>query len=248
MNVTAIIAAAGSGTRLGACKPKALVELAGEPLLVHAVRSMREAGVEQIVVTTPADDAAAQEECAAALAQQKCASRIIFTPGGGTRQESVARGLDAALANFPGTTHVLIHDAARALTPADMIKRVTGLLAVGAPAVIPVVRVIDTIKRVCPDPDAVYTEEVLETLDRSSLRAVQTPQGFDVEVLRAAHQAGAKLSADELSAAPDDAALVEMIGRPVSSVPGDSRALKITTPFDLELAHWLLQRSARLAS
>lgn len=251
MEVTAIIAGAGSGTRLGAHKPKALVELLGEPLICWAVRGMRAGGVTQIVVTVPADDPTAAIEFGEAL-QSAGLADVVLTSGGGTRQESVARGLAAVHDHFPGTTHVLIHDAARALTPPAMIRRVTGALAVGMPAVIPVLPVTDTIKIITPDQDAAqaaaymrakpvpaYTEAVVRTAARETLRAVQTPQGFELELIRRAHAAGVQLSANEQQAAPDDAALVELLGEPVRTVPGDARALKITTPFDLQVAQLL---------
>ncbi|MDD7464879.1 MAG: 2-C-methyl-D-erythritol 4-phosphate cytidylyltransferase [Actinomycetaceae bacterium] len=251
MQVTAIVAAAGMGTRLGAAMPKALVELAGEPLLVHALRGLREAGVRQIVVTAP-DQEAAKAEFSKALATAEIAD-VVLISGGRTRQESVAKGIAAATTHFPHTTHILVHDAARALTPASVVMRVIGLLAAGFPAVIPVLPVADTIKEVEIDADVqaaaelvggkaelAYTEKVVRTAERAALRAVQTPQGFDLAVLQAAHEAGVQLSHDEQAGAPDDAALVELSGAVVHTVPGDARAMKITTPFDLRVAQMLI--------
>lgn len=263
MDIAAIIAGAGSGTRLGADKPKALVKLAGEALIVHAVRGMQEAGVDRIVVTIPADSPSAAEDFSAALASVDIGDdSLVLTPGGVTRQESVSLGIAAVKNFFPCATHVLVHDAARALTPAPMIRRVCGLLEAGAAAVIPVLPVVDTIKEISPDPDASaaaaltncavspsYTEKVMRTLERSSLRAVQTPQGFTIDLLERAHMNAASLSASEQSAAPDDAALVELLGEAVRTVPGDSSALKITTPFDLQVAELLMaQRSASISA
>ncbi|MDD7687206.1 MAG: 2-C-methyl-D-erythritol 4-phosphate cytidylyltransferase [Actinomycetaceae bacterium] len=278
MQVTAIVAAAGMGTRLGANKPKALVEMAGAPLLVHAIRGLHEAGVKQIVVTIP-NQAGTQTDAQAEFHDVLRGSGILDTvlvPGGRTRQESVAKGIAAVTANFPDTTHVLVHDAARALTPASVITRVIGLLAAGFPAVIPVLPVVDTIKEIELDaPSAAeltgenpevgdkpelaaaatvdmagaggvplaYTEKVVCTVERGALRAVQTPQGFDLAVLRAAHEAGAQLSHDEQASAPDDAALVELNGGTVYTVPGDARAMKITTPFDMQVAQMLAASS-----
>ncbi|WP_124054382.1 2-C-methyl-D-erythritol 4-phosphate cytidylyltransferase [Arcanobacterium ihumii] len=232
MKVAAVIAGAGSGSRLGAQIPKALVLLAGEPLIVHAVRGMNEAGISDVVVTVPSGY---EGDFARALGDASLGARLVV--GGSTRQQSVMRGLDAIDADF-----VLVHDAARALTPAVMIRRVVAALENGNLAVIPALAVTDTIKRV----DAGTTvgagasaENVQETLDRSMLRAVQTPQGFDVELLMRAHKAGEAMSESELSAAPDDAALVELLGEPVVAVPGDPEAMKITTPFDLAVADLL---------
>ena len=243
MNVTAIVPAAGAGTRLGADKPKALVELAGEPLIVHAVRGLRSAGVQQIIVTAP-DDSAVQQGFSSSFALAHIDDVVIIS-GGHTRQESVACGLAAVRASWPETSHVLIHDAARSLTPPAMIRRVLNMLVAGAPAVIPVLPVVDTIKKIVTTTDVdPYTDLVERTMDRNLLRAVQTPQGFQMELIERAHQLSARMNAQEQTAAPDDAALVELMGEPVRTVPGDRRAFKITTPFDLELAQWLMERAS----
>jgi 2-C-methyl-D-erythritol 4-phosphate cytidylyltransferase len=145
-------------------------------------------------------------------------------PGGATRQESVA----AALAGVPaGPDIVLVHDAARALAPSHLVESVAAAVRGGHPAVIPVLPVVDTVKEVLPD------GVVLGTVDRTRLRAVQTPQGFRRAVLAAAHAA----AADPLT---DDAGLVEKQGVPVTCVPGSDYAFKITRPFDLALAEHLL--------
>ncbi len=149
---------------------------------------------------------------------------MTVVPGGAERQASVA----AALAAVPaGPTIVLVHDAARALTPPELVESVAAAVRGGRDAVIPVLPVVDTIKEVGAD------EVVLGTVDRSALRAVQTPQGFRRAVLSAAHAA----AGDSLT---DDAGLVEKQGVAVSCVPGSEYALKITRPFDLALAEHLL--------
>ncbi|MGV9183115.1 2-C-methyl-D-erythritol 4-phosphate cytidylyltransferase [Arcanobacterium canis] len=253
MSVVAVVTAAGSGTRLGASVPKALVELAGEPLIVHAVRGMVAGGVRQIVVTIPEGY---EEDFARALAQFSPGSsddskvdgteigtdpvRVTCVVGGRTRQESVARGLAEVDAPV-----VLIHDAARCLTPPSVIARVVEAVQAGAEAVVPVMAVTDTIKRavvVADDNTPLYAQPLGETVDRAELRAVQTPQGFVTELVKRAHVEGEKLSVSELSAAPDDAALVELLGKRVWAVSGSSEALKITTPFDLAVAEFLCQR------
>ena len=150
---------------------------------------------------------------------------VTVVAGGATRQESVAAALAAAP---PDLSVVLVHDAARALTPPEVVERVAAAVRAGHPAVIPVLPVIDTIKAVDAD------DAVRATVDRAALRAVQTPQGFRRDVLAAAH-------ANAVDAATDDAGLVEALGVRVSCVPGSPHALKITQPFDLAVAELLLR-------
>ncbi|XCB29269.1 2-C-methyl-D-erythritol 4-phosphate cytidylyltransferase [Arcanobacterium hippocoleae] len=228
----AIIAGAGAGARLGANMPKALVLLDGEALIVHAVRGMLAAGIADIVVTVP-------EEYTNTFAKtlQTAGLSAKLVTGGATRQESVANGLAACNADY-----VLVHDAARALTPPEMIQTITAALKVGSNAVIPAVPVVDTIKSGTIAADSAGREKlsVAKTLNRSELYAIQTPQGFSRELLLRAHEAGRSLSATEANAAPDDAALVELLGERVEIVPGHPNALKITTPFDLQVAELMV--------
>ncbi|WP_433127610.1 2-C-methyl-D-erythritol 4-phosphate cytidylyltransferase [Micromonospora sp. CA-240977] len=221
-DVAVLVPAAGAGVRLGPGRPKALRLLAGEPLLVHAVRRLAAApSVHTIVVAAPVADVQAVRELLAPVAP------VIVVAGGAERQASVA----AALAAVPaGPTIVLVHDAARALTPPALVEAVAAAVRDGRDAVIPVLPVVDTIKEVGAG------EVVLGTVDRSALRAVQTPQGFRRAVLSAAHAA----AGDPLT---DDAGLVEKQGVAVSCVPGSEYALKITRPFDLALAEHLLAAS-----
>ncbi|MET0418626.1 MAG: 2-C-methyl-D-erythritol 4-phosphate cytidylyltransferase, partial [Actinoplanes sp.] len=149
---------------------------------------------------------------------------VTVVAGGAERQESVA----LALAEVPADVAiVLVHDAARALTPPELVESVAAAVRDGRPAVIPVLPVVDTIKEVGPG------ETVLGTVDRAVLRSVQTPQGVRREVLVAVHAA----AADPLT---DDAGLVEKAGLPVTCVPGSELAMKITRPLDLILAEALL--------
>ncbi len=195
--------------------PKAFVELAGKPMLVRAVEGLLAAGcVDQVVVIVPADLVAA----AAALLP----ATVQVVVGGAERTDSVRCGLQAA----GDADYVLVHDAARALTPPGLIQRVVAELRSGHRAVIPGLAVVDTVKAV----DA--SGMVVGTPDRATLRAVQTPQGFDAEVLRRAYRGE--------SGATDDAALVELIGEQVFVVAGDEMAFKITRPIDLALAEALL--------
>jgi 2-C-methyl-D-erythritol 4-phosphate cytidylyltransferase len=219
-DVAVLVPAAGAGLRMGPGGPKALRLLAGEPLLVHAVRRIAAAAhVRMIVVAAPAPEVAAVRALLAPIAE------VTVVAGGAERQESVSRAL-AAVPDEIGI--VLVHDAARALTPPPLIESVAAAVRGGLPAVIPVLPVIDTIKQVGPD------EVVHGTVDRSVLRSVQTPQGFRHDVLAEAHAS----ATDPLT---DDAGLVEKAGIPVTCVPGSELALKITRPLDLVLAEALLR-------
>ncbi len=218
-DVAVLVPAAGSGVRLGPGVPKALRLLAGEPLLVHAVRRVAAApSVRLIVVAAPAAEVTAVRELLAPVAP------VIVVPGGAERQDSVA----AALAAVPDDVDiVLVHDAARALTPPGLVESVAAAVRSGHPAVIPAQPVVDTIKEVGTQ------ERVLGTVDRSVLRSVQTPQGFRRDVLAAVHEAAS-------AAHTDDAGMVEKAGLPVVCIPGSDLALKITRPLDLVLAEALL--------
>lgn len=192
--------------------------LAGEALVTHACRALRDGGVTSIVVAAPAEHLAAFSEILPDV-------RVVA--GGSTRTASVRCGL-AALPDDVDV--VLVHDAARPLAPASLIARVATAVAAGEAAVVPVVAVADTVKEVDE------SGHVVRTLDRSALRAVQTPQGFRRDVLVAAHAA-----AGEDGDATDDAGLVERLGLSVATVAGSVDALKVTTRSDLLLAEALLR-------
>lgn len=207
-----ILVAAGSGQRLGADRPKALVEVAGDSLIGHCLAAASKvARIQEIVVVVPAAELEALTEA--------LDGRATVVAGGSTRDASVRAGLQA-LASEP--EHVLIHDAARPFTPVDVYERVLDALAAGAAAVIPVLPVIDTIKRVRAD-------VVVDSLVRDELVAVQTPQGFVTAQLARAHQG-------DTDGITDDAMLLERAGVSVTVVAGSPEAFKITTPFDLAVA------------
>jgi 2-C-methyl-D-erythritol 4-phosphate cytidylyltransferase len=228
-DVAVLVPAAGAGTRLGPGAPKALRDLAGVPLLVHAVRGLVEApSVGCVVVAAPPGGLDAVGELLRAEVPPPVA--LVVVEGGATRQESVALALVATPAAY---SIILVHDAARALTPPDQIERVAAAVRSGQSAVIPVLPVADTIKQVDAD------DVIVATVDRGSLRAVQTPQGFQRVVLAAAHEAAAHHPADNHRT--DDAGLVEQMGVRVHTVAGSDRALKITRPVDLVIAEALLR-------
>ena len=216
-DTVAVVTAAGSGERLGAGIPKAFVDLAGRTMLEHAVDGLLASGVvDRVVVAAPADRV---DETKLLLD-----GRATVVEGGPERPETVRRALDA----IGDPEFVLVHDAARPLTPVEQIQRVVAALRDGLRAVIPVLPVIDTVKAV--DANGV----VLGTPERSGLRAVQTPQGFETALLRRAYERSGGASVT------DDASLVEYLGTPVYTVDGDVMAFKITTPLDLRLALALL--------
>lgn len=250
--VVAVLTAAGSGTRLGEPLPKALVDVGGITLLRRAAHGLLTSGViDAVVVTAPADDHARFAEQVADLAPGRPAAdaprhagqpRIWVVDGSPrSRQASVFLGLTAALEAIPDAGIVLVHDAARALTPHSVIVRVVQAVRAGHNAVVPALPVTDTITRVIPGAGGDEPQRAEETLDRSCLRAVQTPQAFTVRTLEHAHRLGAARGADEAAAASDDAGLVAAAGGDVVVVPGDPLALKITTPLDLALARLLVQ-------
>ena len=224
--VWAVVPAAGTGERLGAGRPKALVELAGRPMVVWCLRTLAEGGVVGVVVAGPQDPAGAAG-LAAALAGEDLPVPVVVVAGGVDRTASVR----AALARVPADAAVvLVHDAARPLVPVEVVRRVVGAVVAGAAGVVPALPVVDTVKLVVDD-------RVHATVDRGDLVIVQTPQGFRADVLRRAY-AGA------VGSATDDAGLVEAAGERVVVVAGDPAAFKVTRPLDLVLAEAMVSRAA----
>ena len=182
-------------------------------------------------------------DAAAAAGAGRCGGIEVVAGSPRSRQASVALGLAAALAAVPQADVVIVHDAARALTPPEVTQRVVAAVRAGHEAVVPALPVTDTVKEVEPHQTG-EPEPVVGTPRRDRLRAVQTPQGFSTPVLVAAHRAGAERAGDEALAASDDAGLVEACGGSVVVVAGDERAMKVTTPMDLALAELLLERQS----
>ena len=231
--VAVIVVAAGSGSRLGRDQPKAFVDLGTRTILEHALTGVfGMAEPAQVIVVAPHAQLADATTIAARVAGS-AAGYLDVVAGGATRQDSVARGLDQVRA---GVTVVLVHDAARALTPAAAIDAVVAAVRRTGHGIVPGLPVVDTIKSI----DAAGS--ILGTVDRSQLTAVQTPQGFPRAMLDSAFAWAATLPATDAAGRDltDDAALVAAAGNAVSSIPGDPMAFKVTTGWDLRRAELLL--------
>ena len=212
--VAIIIPAGGSGERLGAHLPKALVALADKTLVEHAVARMAPVA-SQIVVAAPAG---LEKQFAELLGDD-----ITIVTGGSERSASVKAALAVVSSD---TQFVLVHDAARSLASTELAQRVIDALVSGESAVIPTLPVVDTIKELGAD------GYVAKTVDRSSLAIAQTPQGFSYSSLLQAHQSQQSHT--------DDASAVEALGVKVKIITGEEGALKITTPADLIRANQYL--------
>lgn len=204
MEIWAVVVAAGTGSRFG--RPKQLAALGDRRVIDWSVAAVAGVSAGVVAVGPP------ELEWSSSLAVDE------LVPGGATRSESVRAGLAAVP---PSASHILVHDAARPLATAALVERVVGALRAGASAAVPVVSVTDTLRTVdgCP-------------FDRDRLVAVQTPQGFEAEILRRAHGEGVE--------ATDDATIVEALGVTVAHVAGSPTNLKITFPHDLAVAEALL--------
>jgi 2-C-methyl-D-erythritol 4-phosphate cytidylyltransferase len=216
----ALIVAAGQGERLGSGRPKALVLLSGKPMLQWSVDVLSVVdAVERIVVALPAD------------ALDEAPDGTIAVAGGAVRSESVRNALGAA----PGGDPVIVHDAARPLADGELFERaLEDLDASGADAVIAAAPVTDTIKEARGSGDG---REVVRTLERTGLWAVQTPQVFRRAALE---RALADASPELLAQATDDAWLIEQAGGTVRVLPAPAENIKVTTPTDFHLAQLLL--------
>ena len=229
MTVAVIVVAAGSGERLGSGLPKAFVQVAGTTLLEHSLEPLTTLGKQaEIVVVAPSSWMEPARELAERVVGTKASVAVVS--GGATRTDSVRAGLVAV---SDKAQIVLVHDAARAFTPAEVFDRVIGAVEAGSSGVIPVLDVTDTI---VPVDDSSLTSAAF---DRTKLRAVQTPQGFDAATLRASYDA---FSGD----ATDDAEVLRHAGHEVMAVPGHPDSHKITYPTDLVAAERTFGHGAEL--
>lgn len=235
-----LVVAAGSGVRLGAGRPKAFVEVAGRSLLDRCVDAVTASGAADVLVLV----------VPAALVDPVRAAHdgALVVAGGSSRQQSVAAGLSAL---GDDVDVVLVHDAARAFAPPSTFVDVAGAVRAGHRAVVPAVLLHDTVRAVRPGVGAAGSGGAggadgaggglpaggSTLVDRSTLRAVQTPQGFDRAVLDEAHRL-----LPTAAAATDDATLVERLGHEVHLVQGSSESFKVTGPLDLLLATVLAAR------
>jgi len=238
VTIAVVLVAAGRGERLGAGVPKAFARVGGLTLVEHSLRRIFQVdAVTQLVIAAPSSHAAEAEQIAGAVAAEFVSGaagmgshslpQVQVVVGGDSRQQSIQNAL---MAIAPETEVVLVHDAARALTPPAVFSRVIESVRATGLATIPVMPIVDTIKRVAG-------EVVLDTVDRQTLRIAQTPQGFQAfELLEAYRSATEDFT--------DDAALVQSVGATLRFVAGDASSLKITTPDDLIIAEARLAESA----
>jgi 2-C-methyl-D-erythritol 4-phosphate cytidylyltransferase / 2-C-methyl-D-erythritol 2,4-cyclodiphosphate synthase len=234
MSVAAIIVAGGRGARVGGDRPKQYRDLAGRPMLTRTLEAfLSHRAIDSVQVVIGAKDGPLYQ---AATSGCGTSSRKLLPPvrGGATRQASVRHGLEALAAAAPDRSGcVLVHDGARPFADGALIDRAIAAGATGA--AVPGLPVADTIKVVNG------AGLVVDTPDRASLRAVQTPQAFGFPDLLAAHRAAA---AAGLSSFPDDGALAEWAGLPVTVFPGDPRNVKLTHPSDFDEAKGRLSRAS----
>lgn len=225
MTIAAVVTAAGLGTRLGADQPKALVPVAGQPLVWWAVSRVLEVAPD-VVVTVPPDHQDAISHAVMTLTMARSDVSVRVTAGGVTRQESVALGVAEATRHGEPTV-ILVHDAARAFQPAAAMRAAIDAVAAGADGAVPLVPLVDTVVG-APEADG----ELGELVDRDVLRAVQTPQVFRAAALADAH---ARAAAEGFEAT-DDATLLRRYGYLVVATEGHPWGFKVTNPSDLALA------------
>lgn len=223
-----IVPAAGIGVRMGANRPKQLLEVNGTPILALTLRILQDCdAVDRVILVAPEEDL---ERCRRDIVGRFRLDKVMeVIPGGERRQDSVRLGLEAAGEDFD---LVVIHDGVRPLAGGELLEKVVlaagkyGAAVAGLPA-------RETVK------EADECGLVVRTLDRSGIWLIQTPQAFSTEILRKAHECARREGWPE---ATDDAALVEKLGVPVKIVRGSERNIKVTTPLDLEMVRFLLER------
>jgi 2-C-methyl-D-erythritol 4-phosphate cytidylyltransferase / 2-C-methyl-D-erythritol 2,4-cyclodiphosphate synthase len=229
MSAAAVIVAAGAGLRAGGERPKQYQAIGGKPVLRHAIEAfLRHPGIGQVQVVIGEDHRALYDEAVGQLSLPRPVT------GGATRQLSVARGLEALRGSRPDL--VLIHDGARPFVSASVISHVIAHLDRHC-AVIPALPVTDTLKRA-------QGNVVAETVDRTGLWAVQTPQGFRFDAIVQAHRRAGEAAGQGFS---DDASIAEWAGIEVALIPGSPDNTKVTSAEDVAAADLRLRRNALLA-
>lgn len=229
MATACIIVAAGMGVRMGSRLPKALMPVAGRPMVAWSVESAVASGVvDEVVIVAPPGRL---RDVEAVLGAAGDGLRVVG--GGDTRAHSVANGLAAI--SFEAEV-VLVHDAARPLASPELFRAVYEAITTGVDGAIAAVPLADTLKREGDD------RTVAETVDRAGLWLAQTPQGFHVSSLRDAYE---RLGDDEIAKSTDCASILERAGGSVALVASGSSNLKVTLPSDVALAEYLLQAAGR---
>lgn len=237
---SAVVAAAGSGTRMEAEVPKQYLDLGGMPIVVRSIAALASSGAvgELVAAVPPGDEQQFERDIVHRYSLSSLFERgCTVVAGGASRQASVARALGAVSGEYE---IVLVHDAARPLVTADEVWAAAEAAEEWGAATCATLPT-DTVKTVTTAQMDRAAYLVMETLDRSRLRMIQTPQAFKLSVLREAHAASGDF------AATDDCALVERLGLPVAVVPGSRRNIKITNPPDLAVAEALLASESRAA-
>ena len=224
MNI-AIIAAAGTGSRMASDRPKQFLQLAGTPIIFHTLKPFELCdSIQEVIVVLPAEESAAFLAQAGKHGLRKL-TRVV--PGGATRAESVKRGL---MAIRSATAEIVaVHDGVRPFVTVEEIEETIDAARRGGAAIL-ATRVTDTIK-------LVENEAIVKTLERANLRQALTPQCFRYELLRQAYDT-ADVTDPTLT---DESALVERLGHTVTIVEGSPRNIKITTPRDLLIAETFLK-------
>jgi len=222
---TAIIAAAGTGTRMACDRPKQFLQLAGVPIIIHSLKRFEECdSIQEVIVVLPAEESAGFLSIAGKFHLRKL---VKVVPGGATRADSVKRGLLAVRA---ATAEIVaVHDAVRPFVAVEEIERVVNAARENGAAIL-TAPVVDTIKEV-------DGEQVVRTIDRKKLRHALTPQCFHYELLCRAYE---QVDVNDPTLT-DESSLVERLGEPVTAIEGSSRNIKITTRRDLLLAEALLR-------
>jgi 2-C-methyl-D-erythritol 4-phosphate cytidylyltransferase len=236
--IVAILPAAGLGTRMGAEQPKQFLELDGVPLVIFTLRRLAAcAQITDFIVATRAEDV---DPLGKRISLEKMSQPVRVVRGGGTRQESVARGLAEAPAD---AEIVLVHDAVRPFVTREQIERVIAEARARGGAIlgIPAIDTVKEVKRASLPEDVA---RISQTIPRERIVLAQTPQAFHASVLK---EAFARAEQDGVTAS-DEAGLVERLGREVFVVQGSERNIKITRPADMELARFYLEQEKKIGA